>query len=72
MSWFTESNRDKHFFGGFLLGLFINFWFAIGVGWGMEFKDEQYGNKFDLLDFTMTSIGGLIGYIIKIFIINLI
>jgi len=38
----------------------------------MEFKDEQYGNKFDLIDFAMTTIGGLIGYMIQIFIIKLI
>ena len=72
MSRFTDSNRHKHFFGGLLLGLIVNFCFAIGVGWGMEFKDTQYGNKFDLIDFTMTSVGGLIGYLIKIFIISLI
>ena len=35
----------------------------------MEFKDKQYGNKFDWLDIAATMIGGLIGQSLQIIFI---
>ena len=32
----------------------------------MEFKDKQYGGKFDWLDIAATEIGGLIGQTLQI------
>ena len=35
----------------------------------MEFKDKQYGDKFDWLDIAATEIGGLIGQSLQIIFI---
>ena len=48
INWFKESNRWKHFLGGFLVGLFSNATFCaayttIGVASALEFKDRQWG-----------------------------
>ena len=43
------------------IGLFLTIFCAIGVAGGMEFKDKEYGNKWDWLDFGFTVLGGLIG-----------
>jgi hypothetical protein len=46
--------------------------FSTGLAFGMEFKDKQWGGKFDWLDITATEIGGLIGQALQIGLIALI
>ena len=46
--------------------------YSTGLAFGMEFKDKQYGGKFDWLDIAATEIGGLIGQILQIGLIYLI
>lgn len=58
--WFLESNRWKHFLYAIPAGA-INFWLAIGLALGMEFKDAQHGGKFDWVDATCTAAGGFVG-----------
>lgn len=58
--WFLESNRWKHFLYAIPAGA-INFWLAIGLAIGMEFKDAQHGGKFDWVDATCTAVGGFVG-----------
>lgn len=58
--WFLESNRWKHFLYAIPAGA-INFWLAIGLALGMEFKDAQRGGKFDWVDATCTAVGGFVG-----------
>lgn len=58
--WFLESNRWKHFLYAIPAGA-INFWLAIGLALGMEFKDAQHGGKFDWADATCTAAGGFVG-----------
>lgn len=72
MSWITESNRQKHFWYAIPIGLIFTILCVLGVAVGMEFKDKEYGNKFDILDIAATLLGGLIGQIIQILIILLI
>lgn len=60
LRWFLESNRWKHFLYAIPAGA-INFWFAIGLALGMEFKDAQHGGKFDWVDATCTAVGGFVG-----------
>ena len=43
--------------------------FSTGLAFGMEFKDKQYGGKFDWLDIAATEIGGLIGQSLQIIFI---
>lgn len=65
MSWLTESNRQKHFWYAVPIGLVFTILAVIGCAFGMEFKDKQYGGKFDLLDIAATILGGLIGQIVQ-------
>ena len=60
LRWFLESNRWKHFLYAIPAGA-INFWLAIGLALGMEFKDAQHGGKFDWVDATCTAVGGFVG-----------
>lgn len=46
--------------------------FSTGLAFGMEFKDKQYGNKFDWLDIAATEIGRLIGQTLQIVLILII
>lgn len=59
--WLTESNRIKHFLYGIGTAYIGTILFTIGLAAGMEFKDEQYNNKWDWLDFIATILGGIIG-----------
>ena len=85
MSWFTESNRWKHFVLGIPEGLLGTILFAAGTATGMEVKDCQYDpdnadkpiykwdwKNWDWLDWGCTVAGGLIGQAIQVGIIFLI
>lgn len=66
---YKESNRDKHFKYGIISGLFFTILFTIGCAAGLEFKDKQYGNKWDWIDFWFTVAGGFIGQILQLVLI---
>lgn len=70
--WLKTSNRMKHLKYAILPGALFSILFVIGLASGMEFKDKQYGNKWDWLDWVATVIGGIIGQVIQIGIITLI
>ena len=72
MSWIKESNRPKHFLYAIPIGLVFTILAVLGCAFGMEFKDKQYGGKFDWLDIAATMIGGVIGQLIQIILILLI
>lgn len=72
MSWLTESNRQKHFWYAVPIGLVLTILAVIGCAFGMEFKDQQYGGKFDFLDIAATVLGGLVGQLIQAIIICLV
>lgn len=67
--WLKESNRLKHLLYAIPIGLIFTILSVLGCAFGMEFKDKQYGNKFDWLDIASTMIGGAIGQLIQILII---
>lgn len=69
MSWLKESNREKHLLYAIPCGLIGTIIFVLGLAVGMEFKDKQYGNKFDWLDLAATMIGGGIGQLIQIILL---
>lgn len=82
MSWFTESNRYKHFILGIPTG-FLTILFTLGIATGMEFKDVHHcnGNKpikewkwdsWDWIDWLCTVVGGIIGNTILVGIIFII
>ena len=67
--WLTESNRQKHFLYAIPIGLVFTILCVLGVASGMEFKDKEYGNQWDWLDWIATMLGGLVGQLIQIIII---
>lgn len=67
--WLKESNRQKHLLWAIPIGLIFTILAVLGCAFGMEFKDKQYGGKFDWLDIAATMIGGAIGQLFQIIII---
>lgn len=70
--WLKESNRPKHLLYAIPIGLVFTILAVLGCAFGMEFKDKQYGGKFDWLDIAATMIGGAIGQLLQIIIILII
>lgn len=69
--WLKESNRPKHILYAIPAAFIGTILFNIGLAFGMEFKDKQYGGKFDWLDIAATEIGGVIGQLLQIGFISL-
>ena len=67
-----ESNRKKHLLYAIPIGLVLTILAVLGCAFGMEFKDKEYGDKFDWLDVAATMIGGAIGQLLQIIIILII
>lgn len=67
-----ESNRQKHLLYAIPIGLVFTILAILGCAFGMEFKDKEYGDKFDWLDIAATIIGGAIGQLLQIIIILII
>ena len=67
--WLKESNRQKHFLYAIPIGFLFTILCVLGVASGLEFKDKQYGNQWDWLDWIATILGGLVGQLIQIIII---
>lgn len=72
MNWLKESNREKHLLYAIPIGFVFTILAVLGCALGMEFKDQQYGNKFDWLDIAATMIGGIIGQLLQVLLIILI
>lgn len=69
VTWLKESNRIKHLLYAVPVGLVFTILAVIGCAFGMEFKDKQYGNKFDWLDIAATLIGGAIGQVLQVIVL---
>ena len=72
MSWFTESNRWKHFVYAIPVGYIFTILCVLGLATGMEFKDKLWGGEYDWIDWLATMLGGLIGQALQILTIYLI
>ena len=72
MNWFLSSNRYKHFLLAIPLGLVFTILCVLGCASGMEFKDRQWGGRWDWIDWICTMVGGVIGQALQLFIIYLI
>lgn len=70
--WLKESNRQKHLLYAIPIGLVFTILAVLGCAFGVEFKDKEYGDKFDWLDVAATMIGGAIGQLLQIIIILII
>lgn len=67
--WLKESNRMKHFLCAMPIGAVFTILCVLGCAFGMEFKDKQWGGRFDWLDIAATMLGGLIGQTVQCLII---
>ena len=72
ISWMFESNRPKHFLYSVPIGFIFTILCVLGVASGMEFKDKQWGGKWDWLDWTATMLGGLVGQALQVLLLYLI
>ena len=70
--WLKEKKKKKHLLYAIPIGLVFIILAVLGCAFGMEFKDKEYGNKFDWLDIAATMIGGAIGQLLQIIIILII
>lgn len=71
-SLFKDKTRWQHFGWAIPIGVVFTLLCVLGCASGMEFKDKQYGNKFDWGDWLCTMLGGTVGQAIQIVIIYLI
>ena len=67
--WLLKSNRQKHFLYAIPIGFILTILCVIGIASGLEFKDKQYGGKWDWLDWLATILGGIVGQVLQIFLI---
>lgn len=67
--WLKENNRQKHFLYAIPIGFLFTILCVLGVASGLEFKDKQYGNQWDWLDWLATMLGGMVGQLLQIIII---
>ena len=67
--WLLKSNRKKHFLYAIPIGFILTILCVIGIASGLEFKDKQYGGKWDWLDWLATILGGVVGQALQIFLI---
>ena len=71
MTLFDDKTRWQHFGWAIPIGVVFTILCVLGVATGMEFKDKQYGGKWDWLDWAATIIGGTIGQTVQIGFVSL-
>lgn len=71
MKWLNESNRMQHLKYAIPVAMVFTILCVLGLATGLEFKDKEYGNKFDWLDWIATMIGGFIGQLIQLLLVGI-
>lgn len=69
MTLFEDKTRWQHFVYAIPIGLVFTILCVLGVASGMEFKDKQWGGRWDWRDWICTILGGLVGQAIQTAII---
>lgn len=70
--WLSQSHRLHHLVGGFAVGFLCGIVAAVSVAAALEFKDKQWGGKPDWIDFVLTVLGGLVGGMLRLFVVWLV
>ena len=65
-NWLKESNRWKHLVSGSIIGLtlpnvVLSAYVNLLISIAMEYKDRQWGGKFDWIDISLGVAGGILG-----------
>ena len=63
---FTDKTRWQHFGWAIPVGLVFTILCVLGCASGMEFKDRQYGNRWDWKDWLCTMLGGTVGQVVQV------
>jgi hypothetical protein len=71
MALFEDKTRWQHFAYAIPIGAVLTILCVLGTASGMEFKDRQWGGRWDWLDWLCTMLGGLLGQLVQIVIIYL-
>ena len=69
---FEDKTRWQHFAYAIPLGLVLTILCVIGVAFALEFKDYQWGGKWDWKDLACTVLGGLVGQGLQVLLFVLI
>jgi hypothetical protein len=69
-NWLKDSHRLQHIGLGFVYGLgaddcYSAVYGGLGVAGALEFKDYQWGAKPDWIDFALTIVGVMCGYVVR-------
>lgn len=72
-NWLMSSNRYKHLLGGAIIGagassVYCAAYSGILVAASLEYKDRAWGGKWDFIDFGVTILGVIVGYLIRLLI----
>lgn len=70
IDWIKESNRWKHLVGGIAIGILSDDWYCaalsgVGIASALEYKDKAHGGIFDLVDWSLTVGGVVVGFGIR-------
>lgn len=65
-NWLKESNRWQHLLVGALIGLtlpniVLALYVTLLISVAVEYKDRQWGGKFDWIDISLGVAGGIVG-----------
>ena len=69
MALFADNTRWQHFGYAIPIGAVFTILCVLGVASGMEFKDKQWGGRWDWADWLCTMLGGVVGQIVQLLII---
>lgn len=69
MKLFTDITRWRHFRYAIPIGLVFTILCVLGVASALEFKDKQWGGRWDWKDWLCTMLGGLVGQLIQVIVI---
>lgn len=66
---FADETRWQHFGYAIPIGMVFTILCVLGVASGLEFKDKQWGGRWDWKDWACTMLGGVVGQIVQLLII---
>ena len=62
---FSDKTRWQHFAYAIPIGAVFTILCVLGCASSMEFKDQQWGGKWDWADWACTMLGGLVGQAVQ-------